>query len=166
MLELGQLKNKKRMKRRLGRGNASGAGSYCGRGIKGQRARAGGKKGLKLRGFKKILLTMPKYKGMKRRFPAAQVIYLSRLAKVFDENVQITPGELYQKKLIADINLPVKILLRDSSETLDKKLEIFGCDVSAGARKLIEAAGGKIVELREEGKKGDKGGKDEKENKS
>ena len=40
-------KKAKRKVRRVGRGNASGSGTYSGRGLKGQKARSGGKSGLK-----------------------------------------------------------------------------------------------------------------------
>ena len=56
MLGLHNLKvspGSKTRKRRVGRGNASGKGNYSGRGMKGQRARSGGKAGLKLKGIKK-----------------------------------------------------------------------------------------------------------------
>ncbi|MBI5076909.1 50S ribosomal protein L15 [Candidatus Falkowbacteria bacterium] len=151
-LGLHNIKHRKQTKKRLGRGNASGHGTYCGRGIKGQRARTGGKNKLKLRGFKRMLLTLPKFKGMRRRYFKAQVVYLSRLSR-FEDEAQITPGLLYEKKMIADMNAPVKILLRTPEDKFDKKIEVFGCRVSASARKLIESAGGKIIELSEDDKK-------------
>ena len=64
MLTLHNLKSKKgvrKKKRRLGRGNSSGRGTYCGRGQKGQRSRSGGKKGLKLKGFKQSLQKILKH---------------------------------------------------------------------------------------------------------
>lgn len=155
-LGLHNIKHKNQLKKRVGRGNASGKGTYCGRGIKGQRSRTGGKKGLKYRGFKRTLLKLPKYKGMRRRHPSAQVVYLSRLDK-FEEGVEITPGLLFERKIIDDMYAPVKILLRAPNEKFDKKIEVFGCRVSAAAQKLIESAGGKVINLGEdEEKKGDK----------
>ncbi len=53
----------KNPKKRVGRGNASGKGSYSGRGLKGQRSRSGGKKGLKLRGLRRLSKRLPKLRG-------------------------------------------------------------------------------------------------------
>ncbi len=55
-------KNRKK-KKRVGRGNSSGHGTYSGRGIKGQRSRSGGKKGLKLKGLKVFISQVKKAKG-------------------------------------------------------------------------------------------------------
>jgi len=50
-------------KKRKGRGNASGRGNYSSRGMKGQRSRAGGKKGLKLKGLRQMSRSIPKQRG-------------------------------------------------------------------------------------------------------
>ena len=50
--------SKKKVKR-VGRGLGS-RGTYSGRGQKGQKARSGGKKGLKLMGIRRLLLSTPK----------------------------------------------------------------------------------------------------------
>lgn len=66
MINLSILKSFKHKRvRRVGRGNASGNGTTAGRGTKGQRARTGGKKGLKYKGLRSTLLKLPKFKGMK-----------------------------------------------------------------------------------------------------
>ncbi len=51
-------------RKRVGRGNASGHGTYSGRGIKGQRSRSGGKKGLKLKGLRHNIKNFPKLRGL------------------------------------------------------------------------------------------------------
>jgi len=53
----------KKTRTRIGRGNGSGIGTYSGRGIKGQRARSGGKSGLTARAMKPYLLRIPKSRG-------------------------------------------------------------------------------------------------------
>ncbi|MBT5338279.1 50S ribosomal protein L15 [Candidatus Falkowbacteria bacterium] len=145
-LSLHNLTNKKKPKKRLGRGNASGHGTYCCRGLKGQRSRSGGKGGLKLKGFKQNLLNAPKFKGMKRRTASAQVVLLSALDKNFADNEKVGPGALLQKGLIGSISQPVKILVNSSKDKISKKLEVFGCAVSKSAESAILKAGGKIVE--------------------
>ena len=145
-LSLHNLTNKKKPKKRVGRGNASGHGTYCCRGLKGQRSRSGGKGGLKLKGFKQNLLNAPKFKGMKRRTASAQVVLLSALDKNFTDSEKVTPGTLLQKGLIGSITQPVKILVNSSKDTISKKLEIVGCAVSKSAESAIIKTGGKIIE--------------------
>lgn len=139
--------NKKKIAKRVGRGNASGHGSFSTRGIKGQRARSGGKGGLRIKGFKKTLLGIPKFKGMVSHYPKAQTVQLSVLAKHFEDGSQVQPGVLFEKHLINAVNKPVKIL--KDVEKFEKKLEIFNCELSAGAKELVEKAGGTIVVMEE-----------------
>ncbi|MFH0987922.1 MAG: 50S ribosomal protein L15 [Parcubacteria group bacterium] len=143
-LTLDNLGNKYKQKKRVGRGNASGHGSFSTRGIKGQRARSGGKRGLRIKGFKKTLLGVPKFKGMVSHYPKSQPVQLSILDKHFEDGSQVTPGVLYEKKLINKLNGPVKIL--KDVEKFEKKLDIFGCELSERARELVEKAGGKLIE--------------------
>jgi len=56
----------KNPKKRLGRGNASGEGGYCGRGLKGQRSRSGGRKGLKIKGLRILSRRLPKLGGFNK----------------------------------------------------------------------------------------------------
>ena len=80
MLTLTNLKpNPRKTKRRLGRGNASGRGTYAGRGLKGQKSRSGGKGGLKLMGLKQTFKKIPKVKGFKSLNKKPLVINLKDL---------------------------------------------------------------------------------------
>ena len=134
--------NKKSRKKRkvVGRGNASGHGTYSGRGSKGQRARSGGKKGLKLKGFKRILLNLPKFKGLKPVLPKQEVT-LSDINKNFTDGSQITPQILAEKNLVKNPRLPVKIL---NTGEISIKIEVQSCLVSKGAKAAIEKAGGQV----------------------
>ncbi|MFA6537056.1 MAG: 50S ribosomal protein L15 [Patescibacteria group bacterium] len=143
-ITLNNLENRKIIKKRVGRGNGSGHGTYSGRGQKGQKARSGGRGGLKLKGFRRTLLSIPKFKGMKNRFPKAQVVLLSSLEKHFENDEKVSPTVLFEKKLINVKTLPIKILTRNSESKLTKRLEISGCLVSVSAKKVIESVGGKI----------------------
>jgi len=141
---------KRKARKRLGRGNSSGHGTYSGKGQKGQRARSGGKSGLKLFGFRRTLLSTPKIKGMKPHLKA-QVVLLSSLEKSFSDGDQITPGALLAKKLIRATWPTVKILA-SGHDKFTKKLDVADCRVSAAAKVLIEKAGGTVpaVETKEE----------------
>lgn len=137
-----ELKPKMKKKRRkvLGRGDSSGHGSYSTKGAKGQKARSG-VGGLKLLGMRHIVLSTPKLKGFRSIHPKSQVITPGQLDKNFEDNGAVEPKILLEKNLIRTLDADVKII---SGGKLSKKLSIKGCKVSAGAKAVIEAAGGKV----------------------
>lgn len=128
-------------KKRVGRGQGSGKGKTAGRGTKGQRARSGGKKKLKLKGMKQILLTFPKSRGFQSGFGPSATVSVSQL-EVFGAGSAITLKSLRQKGLMKRSDRSAKIV--DGGE-LAKKLTI-GEDVavSASAKAKIEKAGGEV----------------------
>lgn len=144
VLHLGQLHpaaGSRRRKKRVGRGNASGHGTYSTRGLKGQRARSGSRKGLKLKGLKARLQTVPKRRGFKSPYPKASVVNITQLQATFADGAAITPAALAKVGLVDRTAVSVKIL---GQGTLSRKLTVRGCRVSASAKKLIEAAGGSV----------------------
>lgn len=139
MLSLNNLpKTSGKKKTRVGRGNSS-AGNYSGRGMKGQRARSGGKGGLKLRGLKQSMMAQPKNRGFSSPHAKAQAVNLAALEKAFDAGAEVTPASLKEKGLVTSTEKPVKIL---GVGTLSKKLTINVNAASETAVKAIEAAGG------------------------
>ncbi len=134
-------KGSRKKRKRVGRGNASKHGTYSTRGVKGQRSRSGGKKGLKLKGFKSTLLNIPKVRGFKSPHPKLAVINIKDLETHFKEGEKVTPKVLNKKGLISTIKPGVKIL---SKGELKKKLVFSGCQFSENARKKIEDAKGEI----------------------
>jgi len=106
-IQVNKKNNKKR--KRVGRGDSAGQGSYCGRGIKGQNARSG-VSGLKRLGMKKNIQQLPKLRGFKSHKPKNQVVDLEKLNKYFKDDDKINPDILLEKKLIKNIKHPVKIL--------------------------------------------------------
>lgn len=131
--------NKTKKKKRLGRGDGSGDGNYSGRGIKGQKARSGGKGGLKVKGMKARIASIPKRRGFKTMNPSFQVVNVSDLEKHFDNGQAVTPEVLKEKRLIDNTSLPVKVL---GDGDIKKSLTITGCKVSKSAGEKIKAAGG------------------------
>lgn len=127
--------------KRVGRGNASGHGTYSTRGQKGQRARSGGRGGLKIKGIKLMIRNLPKYKGFKSLKDKPEIVNLTLLEKNFNNGGQVSPLTLYRAKLIDHPSSAVKIL---ADGVLTKKLTVMDCQVSAKARQLIEQAGGKV----------------------
>lgn len=126
--------------KRLGRGIGSGKGKTCGRGHKGQRARAGGFHRVGFEGGQMPLQRrIPKsgFKSMKAL--VREEIRLSDLNKVTSDVVSLET--LRSAGLIRGTTKFVKII---SAGTLDKVLTIRGLPTSAGAQKAIEALGGKV----------------------
>jgi len=127
--------------KRKGRGNASGKGNYSGRGMKGQRARSGGKGGLKMLGFKSLMQSTPKLRGFNSLKKSDVEIRTGELEKHFSAGETVSLSSLKEKKLIAKTTKSVKIILKGE---LKKKLTVAGLKMTKGAKELIEKAGGEI----------------------
>jgi large subunit ribosomal protein L15 len=126
----------------IGRGGKRG--TYCGRGVKGQKARAGRKLKPIIR---EILKKYPKLRGYKFKPKREKPIILNLdfFEKKFKEGEEISPEILIKKGLINKIKgrLPkVKILARGE---IKKKLVFKNFLFSKKAKEKIEKAGGKIV---------------------
>jgi len=135
-------KGSQKNKKRIGRGNASGHGTYSTRGLKGQRSRSGSKKGLKLKGLKARLQKIPKLRGFKSAYPKAEPINLTVLEKNFESGSEVNIKRLHNLGLIKKNTQKVKIL---GAGSLTKKLTIRGCLVSTQAKEAIERSGGKVA---------------------
>ena len=133
-------KTPKKKGKTVGRGNASGHGSYSTRGIKGQKARSG-VSGLKLKGMRHIILSTPKLRGFQSFAGKAAMITTGQLNVYFKDGDVVEFISIFQKDLIKRTDKNIKIVL---SGELNKKLVIRGCKVSAGAKAAIEKAGGKV----------------------
>ena len=112
MLSLNTLKKAKgsaKKIKRVGRGNASGHGTYSTRGLKGQKARSG-VSNLKRLGMRKQLLAIPKARGFKSLKPKNQIVSVKTINNNFQDNDVVNPANLLAKKLISSASLPVKVL--------------------------------------------------------
>lgn len=135
-------------RKRVGRGNASGKGTYSTRGMKGQRARAGGKGGLKRRAMKdQFLSKIPKLRGFRSLAPDFDIINVGELEQLFEKGAVVDRATLVKKGIVKKSSKGVKCLGRGAlSKSLTVKLE----KVSESARKAIESAGGTVeLTLRE-----------------
>ena len=130
----------KKSTKRVGRGIGSGWGKTCARGHKGQKSRSGGFHKVGFEGGQ-----MP----LQRRLP--KVGFNSRLAKTraevrLNELANLGVDVIDLQALIAANVVPAntekaKVI---ASGEIDKSVELKGISVTPGARKAIEAAGGKI----------------------
>lgn len=96
-------------RKRVGRGNASGHGTYSTRGLKGQKSRSG-VTNLKRLGMKKQLLQLPKSRGFKSLQPKNQVVSIKAINANFKDGEIVNVASLVEKNLINKADLPVKVL--------------------------------------------------------
>ncbi len=132
-------KSKRQKTKRIGRGGKRG--TYSGRGIKGQRARSGGKSGLKRKGLRQLMERTHKLRGFKSIQSKPAVINLDKLNANFKDGEVVSPQSLVRKKLVSTAKNGVKIL---SKGKINTKINVSDCQLSAKARQAIEKAGGKI----------------------
>ena len=139
-------KGAKHSKKRIGRGNGSGHGTFSGHGGKGQKARSGGNIAPRFEGGQTPLVRrLPKLKGFTNpnRVPF-QIVNVGQLEKAFENGDTVTLSTLGEKDLISSKTLPVKLL---GEGEVTKKLIVKMDRVSASARAKIEGAKGSIEEL-------------------
>ncbi len=125
-------------RKRVGRGNASGHGTYSTRGLKGQKARSG-VSGLKRLGMKKQRLAIPKTRGFVSYHAKDQAVTLGAISRAFSDGALVNPKTLKKAGLIASLG-SVKILTQGDLKL--KNLKFENVRASKGAQALIEKAGG------------------------
>jgi large subunit ribosomal protein L15 len=144
-------------RKRVGRGLGSGKGRYSGRGIKGQKSRAGshtmpaGFEG----GQMPIDMRAPKLRGNTSAdaMPIgpfrtySQPVNVGELAARFDAGAEVTPEALKAAGLIRKVSVDVKVLGQGALQT---KLTVSAHSFSKSAVEKIEAAGGTVTWLRGE----------------
>ena len=128
--------------KRLGRGSSGGQGKTCGRGHKGQRARAGGYHKVGFEGGQMpIQRRLPKLGFASPKILESAEVRLHELAiptdAVLDLDSLKRAGVVHQEAIRA------KVI---ASGKLTKAVKLQGIGVTPGARKAIEAAGGSIQE--------------------
>jgi large subunit ribosomal protein L15 len=143
-------------RKRVGRGLGSGKGRYSGRGIKGQKSRAGSKK--MPAGFEggqmPLDMRAPKLRGNTSAdaMPIgpfrtySQPINLRDLDRVFADGDTVTIEAMVEKGLLKNTKTDVKVL---GTGDLKKKLSVTAHSFSASAREKITAAGGSATALKE-----------------
>jgi large subunit ribosomal protein L15 len=126
--------------KRLGRGIGSGKGKTCGKGHKGQKARAGGYHKVGFEGGQMPLQRrIPKSGFRSRKALVREEIRLSDLNKIDATVIDFTT--LSVTGLIKNSTKYVKLI---SFGTIERAITVRGLPTTAGARKAIEAAGGTV----------------------
>jgi large subunit ribosomal protein L15 len=132
----------RKTRKRVGRGNASGHGTFSGRGRKGQNARSGGGVRPGFEGGQTPLhKRLPKLRGFNNRFGTEyQVINVRDLA-CFKKDEKVSAEVLLKQKLVRKKNMPVKLL---ASGDMKLAITIMVDRASKSAIDKIEKAGGKV----------------------
>jgi large subunit ribosomal protein L15 len=142
-------------RKRVGRGLGSGKGRYSGRGIKGQKSRAGSHK--MRAGFEggqmPIYMRLGKQRGATSKDAMPIGPFRTSTAPVnvaaldrFDDGAEVTPEALVEKGLLKNTKADVKLL---GNGDLKKKLTVRVHAISATAREKVEQAGGTVSLLKE-----------------
>jgi large subunit ribosomal protein L15 len=127
---------------RIGRGEGSGRGKTAGKGTKGQKSRTGGRRGLKMKGLKQMLLGIPKLRGFKSRYVKAETVTIDKVVKAFNAGERIDIKALKAKDLVSSTAMTAKIV---GSADVGKVLTFNNIKASATAKTAIEKAGGTLT---------------------
>ena len=131
-------------RKRLGRGNATGQGTYAGRGLKGQKSRSGPDLGIFFEGGQiPLVRALSRKRGFNNKWRVEyEPINVSALNKL-PAGSTVTTESLRESGIAKSRLMPVKIL---GDGELTVKLTLDVDKVSASARAKIEAAGGTATE--------------------
>jgi large subunit ribosomal protein L15 len=126
--------------KRLGRGSSAGQGKTCGRGHKGQRARAGGYHKVGFEGGQMPLQRrLPKIGFISQKASETAEVRLHELAGITDAVIDL--ASLKRAGIVPQQALRAKVI---ASGSIAKAVKLQGIAVTPGARRAIEAAGGSI----------------------
>jgi large subunit ribosomal protein L15 len=133
----------KKNKKRVGRGDASGFGSFSGRGMKGQNSRSGG--GVRP-GFEggqlPLIKRLPSLRGFNNVFKTQyNIVNLDTLDSRYQNGGEVNPESLVEIGVIKNNKKPVKVLGRGN---LSNSLNVSAHKFSETAKNSIEEAGGSI----------------------
>ena len=130
----------KRNRRRVGRGIGSGLGKTAGRGHKGQKSRAGGFHKVGFEGGQ-----MPLQRRLpKRGFKSANLKYNGEITLSDLQRIDAPEVDLLTLKAAGLIRQLVKNVKVIKSGELTRSVVLKGIGATAGAKAVIEAAGGSI----------------------
>ncbi len=148
--ELSPAPGSKKNRKRVGRGDGSGHGTYSGRGCKGQKSRSGYRTKPGFEGGQLPLIQrLPQKRGFVNIFRIEySVINVGKL-DMFESGSEVNPERLVAAGVVKSLRRPIKILAEgDINHPLSVKVHKF----STAAKAKIEAAGGTVEEVGRAGK--------------
>jgi large subunit ribosomal protein L15 len=143
--ELAPAPGSRKNRKRVGRGNGSGHGTFCGKGIKGQKSRSG----VQIqRGFEggqlPIIKRLPRKRGFHNLFRVQYSPVNTGALNAFEAGTEVTPELLYKMGMIDSLKRPVKVL---ADGDINCAVTVKASKFSEAAKAKIEAAGGKVEEI-------------------
>jgi len=143
--ELSPAPGSKKRRKRVGRGDGSGHGTYSGRGCKGQKSRAGYKMRPGFEGGQLPLIKrLPQKRGFVNIFRTEYAIVNLDKLNIFESGSEVTPEKLVAMGIVKSLRYPIKIL---ADGDINHSLVVKANKFSAGAKAKIEAAGGQAEEV-------------------
>jgi large subunit ribosomal protein L15 len=143
--EISPAAGSKSKRKRVGRGDGSGHGTYCGRGVKGQKSRSGFSR---KRGFEggqlPLIKRLPRKRGFTNIFKVEYNLVNVEALNRFEAGSEVTPDRLLEVGVVKSLGRPIKILARGE---LGHPLSVKANRFSAAAKAKIEAAGGTVEEM-------------------
>ena len=143
--ELSPAPGSKKSRKRVGRGDGSGHGTYSGRGCKGQKSRSGYRMS---RGFEggqlSLIRRLPRKRGFTNIFRIEyNIVNLDKL-NLFEAGSEVTPETLVAAGVVKSLRRPIKIL---AVGNIAHPLVVRANKFSTAAKAKIEAVGGKVEEV-------------------
>ena len=134
-------KNSKKNRKRVGRGDGSGNGTYSGRGSKGQKQR-GSVPFLFEGGQLPLIKRLPHMRGFTNIFKTKyHLVNIDSICRVYPDGGEVSPQGLVQSGVIKDEKLPLKILGRGE---ITVNLKVSAHKFTKSAKSKIETAGGTV----------------------
>ncbi len=143
--ELSPAAGSRKARKRIGRGDGSGHGSYSGKGCKGQKSRSGYRMRPGFEGGQLPLIQrLPRKRGFTNIFRTEySIVTLGRL-NAFDSGSEVTPEKMVSAGMANSLKQPIKIL---ANGEVDHPLVVKANKFSQAAKAKIEAAGGRTEEI-------------------
>ena len=143
--ELAPAPGSRKSRKRVGRGNGSGHGTYSGRGSKGQKSRSGYSRKPGFEGGQLPLIKrLPRKRGFTNIFRTEYgVVNIGKL-NMFEAGSEVTPESLMAAGVVKSLRQPIKIL---ADGNISRPLVVKANKFSAAAKAKIEAAGGRAEEV-------------------
>ena len=135
----------RKVRKRVGRGNGSGHGTYSGRGSKGQKSRAGYRMKPGFEGGQLPLIKrLPRKRGFTNIFRIEySTVSLTKLNS-FETGSEVDPERMLAAGIVKSLRRPIKVL---ANGDINHPLTVRANRFSTSAKAKIEAAGGKAEEV-------------------
>ena len=135
----------KRGRKRVGRGDGSGHGTYSGRGCKGQKSRSGYKTRPGFEGGQLPLIKrLPQKRGFVNIFRTEYSLVNVNKLNIFEPGSEVTPQRLVAAGVVKSLRHPIKILAEGN---INHPLVVTAMIPKAALVEQIEAAGGRVEEV-------------------